>query len=150
MATKIIAINRKAYHEYYIEDTLETGIELVGSEVKSIRQGAVNLKDSFGLIKGGQIFLIGMHIATYDKGSYFNPEPKRERRLLANKAEILKLKAKVEQKGYTLVPTKMYFKGSLVKIELGIARGKQLHDKRATIKEKEQKREIERTLKEYR
>jgi len=149
MTTKIIAINRKAYHDYYIEDTLETGIELVGSEVKSIRQGAVNLKDSFGLVRGGQVFIIGMHISTYDKGSHFNPEPKRDRRLLANKSEILKLKAKIEQKGYTLIPTKIYFKGSLVKIELGVARGKQLHDKRRAIKEKEQKREIERTLKEY-
>ncbi len=149
MTTKIIAINRKAYHDYYIEDTLETGIELVGSEVKSIRQGAVNLKDSFGLVRGGQVFIIGMHISAYDKGSHFNPEPKRDRRLLANKSEILKLKAKIEQKGYTLIPTKIYFKGSLVKIELGVARGKQLHDKRRAIKEKEQKREIERTLKEY-
>lgn len=149
MAIKTIATNRKAYHDYYIEDTLEAGIELVGSEVKSIRQGAVNLRDSFALLRGGQVFLIGMHISTYDKGSFFNPEPKRERRLLLKKAEILKLEAKVHQKGYTLVPTKIYFKGSLVKIELGVARGKELHDKRRAIREKEQKREIERTLKEY-
>lgn len=149
MVTKTIATNRKAYHDYYIEDTFEAGIELVGSEVKSIRQGAVNLRDSFALLRRGEVFLIGMHISAYDKGSFFNPEPKRERRLLLKKAETLKLKAKVEQKGYTLVPTKIYFKGSLVKIELGVARGKELHDKRHAIREKEQKREIERTLKEY-
>ncbi|MGI6213879.1 MAG: SsrA-binding protein SmpB [Christensenellales bacterium] len=148
MAIKNIATNKKAYHDYFIEDTLEAGVELVGSEVKSVRRGTVNLKDSFALVRDNQIFLIGMHISVYEKGSYFNPDPKRERRLLLKKAEILKLKAKTEQKGYTLVPTRIYLKDALVKIELGVAKGKELHDKRRAIKEKEQKREMERAIKE--
>lgn len=145
---KIIARNKKAFHDYFIEDTYEAGIELVGSEVKSIRQGSINLKDSFAIIRNNQVFLINVHISPYNKGSYYNPDPKRDRRLLLKKQEIARLKGKVEQKGYTLVATKAYFKGSLVKVEIGVAKGKELYDKRRTLKEKVQKRDIERALKE--
>ncbi len=145
---KVIAKNRKAYHDYFIEDKYEAGIELVGSEVKSIRQGSVNLRDSFAIIRANQVFLVNMHISPYHKGSHYNPDPKRDRRLLLNKHEINKLRGKVEQKGYTLVATQIYLKNALVKIELGVARGKELHDKRHALKEKAQKREIQRALKE--
>lgn len=144
---KTIVNNKKAYHDYFIEDTYEAGIELQGSEVKSIRLGKISLKESFALIKKGELFLVNAHIAPYEKGSYFNPEAKRDRRLLVKKQEILKLKAKVEQKGYTLVATKVYFKDSLVKVEIGVAKGKELHDKRQTLKDKQQKREVQRALK---
>lgn len=147
---KLIATNKKAYHEYFIEDTYEAGIQLVGSEVKSIRVGNVNLKDSFALIKNNEVFLYNAHISPYVKGSYYNPEPKRTRKLLLHKQEIDKLRGKVEKKGYTLVVTKMYFKQALVKVELALAKGKELHDKRAALKEKQLNRETERTLSEYR
>lgn len=146
---KTVANNKKAYHDFFIEDTFECGIELVGSEVKSIRLGNVNLKDSFAIIRNNEVFLMNAHISPYEMGSHFNPEPRRNRKLLLRKQEILKIRGKVEKKGYTLVATKMYFKGSLVKIELGVAKGKELHDKRQTLRERTQKREIERTLKEY-
>ena len=146
--SKIIAQNKKAYHDYFIEDTIEAGIQLVGSEVKSIRGGNINLKDSYAIVKNGEILLAGCHISPYEKGSHFNPDAKRMRRLLLHKKEILKLKQKVQEKGYTLVVTKVYFKGSLVKTELGLAKGKEGHDKRQVLKEKEQKRQIERALKE--
>ena len=146
---KIVATNKKAYHDYFVEETLEAGIVLVGSEVKSVRLGAVNLRDSFAIVKGGEVFLLGAHIAPYEKGSYFNVDPRRNRKLLLNKAEIRKLKAKTEQKGYTLVPLKLYFKDSLVKVELGLCRGKELHDKRESIKRKEEARKIDRIKKEY-
>lgn len=139
--------NRKAYHDYFIDDTYEAGIVLVGSEVKSVRLGAVNLRDSFAIIKNGEVWLVGAHISPYEKGSYFNLEPRRIRKLLLNKSEINKLVAKTQQKGYTLVPTKMYFAGSLVKVEVGLARGKVMHDKRATLKEKEEKRKLDRIIK---
>ncbi|MBR2479928.1 MAG: SsrA-binding protein SmpB [Clostridia bacterium] len=145
---KVIATNKKAYHDYFIEDTIEAGIQLVGSEVKSIRGGNINLKDSYAIVKNGEILLAGCHISPYEKGSHFNPDAKRMRRLLLHKKEILKLKQKVQEKGYTLVVTKVYFKGSLVKTELGLAKGKEGHDKRQVLKEKEQKRQIERALKE--
>lgn len=147
---KIITTNKKAYHDYFIEDTFEAGIELKGSEVKSIRLGNVNLKDSYAVIKDGEVFLMGAHVSPYEKGSHYNPEAKRSRRLLMHKAEIRKLNQKVKEKGYTLVVTKLYFKDALVKAEIGLARGKEGHDKRAVLKEREQKRTIERALKEIR
>lgn len=147
---KIITTNKKAYHDYFIEDTFEAGVELKGSEVKSIRLGNVNLKDSYAVIKDGEVFLMGAHVSPYEKGSHYNPEAKRSRRLLMHKAEIRKLNQKVKEKGYTLVVTKLYFKDALVKVELGLAKGKEGHDKRAVLKEREQKRDIERALKEIR
>ena len=144
---KVIATNKKAYHDYFIEDTLEAGIVLVGSEVKSIRLGAVNMKDTYCLIRGNEIELINMHISPYDKGSYFNVDARRARKLLIKKAEINKLRGKVEQKGYTIVPTKLYFKQGLVKVELGVAKGKELHDKRQALQDKQQARQLERDLK---
>lgn len=146
---KLVATNKKAYHDYFVEDTYEAGIVLVGSEVKSIRQGALNLRDSFVIIKNGEAFVIGMHISPYKMGSYFNVDARRTRKLLLNRGEINKLRGKVEQKGFTLIPLKVYFKGSLVKVELGLCRGKELHDKRASIKEKENNRNLQRVLKEY-
>ena len=146
---KLIAENRKARHDYFVEDTYEAGIVLVGCEVKSIRQGQVNLRDSFAIIKNGEVFAVGMHIAPYQMGSYFNHDPRRNRKLLLNKAEIRKLKAKVEQKGYTLVPLKIYFKDALVKVELCLCKGKETHDKRESIKRREEDRKIDRIKKEY-
>lgn len=118
MDIKIVASNKKAYHDYFIDSTYETGIVLVGSEVKSIRLGGVNLKDSFCIIKNGEIFILNMHVSPYEKGSYFNEDPRRTRKLLMKRAEIDKLLGKVSAKGYTLVPTKIYFKGGLVKVEV--------------------------------
>ena len=146
---KIVATNKKAYHDYFIEDCLEAGIVLVGSEVKSIRLGQVNMKDTYCLIRGDKIELINLHISPYEKGSYFNVDSRRARKLLLKKAEINKLRGKVEQKGYTLVPTKMYFKQGLVKVEVGDAKGKELHDKRQSLQEKQQARQLERDLKNY-
>lgn len=145
---KVAATNKKAYHDYYIESTLEAGIALQGSEVKSVRLGNVNLKDSYAVVKNGEILLVGAHIAPYEKGSYFNPDAKRMRRLLLHKKEILKLKQKVAEKGYTLVVTKMYFKDALVKVELGLAKGKEGYDKRNAIRERDEKRMAERAVKE--
>ncbi len=149
MNIKTIATNKKAYHDFFIEDTLEAGISLAGTEVKSIRLGSISLKESFAIIKENSVFLINAHIAPYKMGSYFNVDPKRMRRLLLNRSEINKLKGKVEKKGYTLVPTKVYLKGALVKVEIGIAKGKEEHDKRDSIKEKEQMREIDRAVSVY-
>ncbi len=146
---KTVATNKKAFHDYFVEDTYEAGIVLVGSEVKSIRQGALNLRDSFVIIKNGEAFLIGMHVSPYKMGSYFNVDARRTRKLLLNRAEINKLRGKVEQKGFTLIPLRVYFKDALVKVELGLCRGKELHDKRAAIKEKENNRNLQRVLKEY-
>ena len=146
---KIIATNKKAYHDYFIEDTLEAGIALEGHEVKSLRLNNVNMKDSFAIVKNGEVFLVGMHISPYKMATMFKIDPMRNRRLQLHKSEIRKLKQKVEQKGYTLVPTKLYFKDALVKVELGVARGKELHDKRDAISEKENKRKLDRVLKEY-
>jgi SsrA-binding protein len=146
---KIIANNKKAFHEYFVEDSYEAGIQLVGSEVKSIRLGNVNLKDSFVIIKNNECILINTHISPYEKGSFFNLDPKRDRRLLLNKNEIRKLKAKVEQKGYTIIPIKLYFKQALVKLEIALCKGKELHDKRQDLEDKQVKREIERDMKQY-
>ena len=145
---KLIATNKKAYHDYFVEDTYEAGVVLVGCEVKSVRAGAVNLRDSFVIIKNGEVWMLNVHIAPYKQGSYNNVDSKRTRKLLLNKREINKLRGKVEQKGYTLVPLKIYFKDALVKIEIGLCKGKELHDKRAAIKEKEVNRSIRRELKE--
>lgn len=146
---KIVSNNKKAYHDYFIEDTYEAGIVLVGSEVKSIRQGACNLKDSYCIIRKGELFVVNMHISPYEKGSYFNEDPRRTRKLLMKKAEINKLLGKVEQKGYTLVVTKVYFKEGLVKTEVALAKGKELHDKRDSIKKKDNDRDIARQLRSY-
>lgn len=146
---KVVATNKKAYHDYFVEDTYEAGIVLVGSEVKSVRKGAVNLKDSYAIIKGNEAFLLGVHISPYEKGSCFNEDPLRTRKLLLNRQEINKIRGKIEIKGYTLVPLKMYFKQSLVKVELGICKGKELHDKRQAIKTREENRNIQRIKKEY-
>lgn len=149
MSIKIIATNKKAYHDYFIEDTYEAGIVLVGSEVKSIRLGQVNLKDSYCIVKGGNLELVNAHISPYEKGSFFNVDARRTRKLLMHKAEIDKLRGKVEIKGFTLVPTKMYFKQGLVKVEVGLAKGKELHDKRKALADKDMKRSLERQLKNY-
>ena len=146
---KIVATNKKAYHDYFIEDCIEAGIVLVGSEVKSIRLGQVNMKDTYCLIRGDEIELINLHISPYEKGSYFNVDSRRSRKLLLKKAEINKLSGKVEKKGYTLVPTKLYFKQGLVKVEIATAKGKELHDKRQSLQDKQQARQLERDLKNY-
>ena len=144
---KPITTNKKAYHDYFIEDTYEAGIVLVGSEVKSVRVNGANLKDSYISIKNGEVLLIGPHIAPYEKGSVFNVNAKRDRKLLLNKKEIDKLRGKVEQKGYTIVATKMYFRKALVKLEIALAKGKELHDKRQAMAEKQTRRDVERELK---
>lgn len=141
---KSIAQNKKARHDYFIEDTYEAGIELFGTEVKSIRQGKVNLKDSYAGIYKGEVYAYNMHISPYEKGNIFNKDPIRIRKLLLNRFEINKLIGYVQQKGYTLIPLSIYLKGSLVKLELAVAKGKQLHDKRQTIAERDAKREVER------
>ena len=146
MSEKTVATNKKAYHDYFIEESYEAGIELVGSEVKSIRKGAVNLKDSYAAVKDGELYLYNAHISPYEKGSFFNPDPRRRRRLLMHKKEITRLKSKTEQKGYTLVVTRLYFKDSLVKAEVALAKGKELYDKRKTLKEKQIKRDVARAL----
>ncbi len=145
----VIATNKKAYHEFFIEETFEAGIQLVGSEVKSIRNGGVNLKDSFAIVKNGELFLINAHISPYKMGSFYNPDPRRDRRLLMHKKEIDRLAGKVQQKGYSIVVTKMYFKQSLVKVEVALAKGKELHDKRNALKEKQLNREVSRALADY-
>lgn len=146
---KIITQNKKAYHDYFIEDTYECGIALAGTEVKSIRLGHVNLKDSFASLKSGEVVLIGMHISPYEKGNIFNKDPLRDRKLLMHKAEIRRLIGKIKEDGYSLVPIKVYLKGSLVKVEIALARGKKNYDKRNAIAEKEAKRRIDRKIKEY-
>jgi SsrA-binding protein len=145
---KQIASNKKAFHEYFVLDRYEAGIELFGTEVKSIRGGSLNLKDSYCLVKDGEIFVRGMHISPYEKGNIFNRDPDRDRRLLMHKREIIKLGSKVAQDGVTLIPLSVYFKDSRVKLEVGLCKGKQLHDKRESAAKRDAKREIERTLKE--
>lgn len=147
MDTKLIAKNPTAYHNYTIEDKLEAGIVLAGTEIKSIRNGKVNLKDSYALIKNGEAFVLGMHISPYEHGNIFNKDPLRTRKLLLNKKELNKLTGLIQQKGYSLVPISMYFKGSLVKIELGIGKGKKLYDKRQEIAKKEANLRIQKELK---
>ncbi|MCA5960275.1 SsrA-binding protein SmpB [Blautia sp. RD014234] len=142
-----IANNKKAYHDYFIEDTYEAGIELAGTEVKSMRMGKCSIKESFIQIDRGEVFVYGMHISPYEKGNIFNKDPLRTRKLLLHQYEIRKIAGKIAEKGYTLVPLKVYFKGSLVKVEIGIAKGKKLYDKRQDIAKKDQKREAEREFK---
>ena len=144
---RLIANNKKAYHDYFIEDTYEAGIELFGSEVKSMRMGKCSIKESFVQIDKGEVFVYGMHVSPYEKGNIFNKDPLRTRKLLLHQYEIRKIAGKIAEKGYTLVPLKVYFKGSLVKVEIGIAKGKKLYDKRETIAKKDQRREAEREFK---
>ena len=144
---KLVANNKKASHEYVIDDTYETGIALAGTEVKSIRMGKCSIKESFVKIEKGEVYIYGMHISPYEKGNIFNKDPLRVRKLLLHGYEINKLIGKIQQKGCTLVPLKVYFKGSLVKVEIGLARGKKLYDKRADIAKKDQKREAEKEFK---
>ena len=144
---KIIAKNSKAYHDYFIEEKYEAGIALVGTEVKSIRMGNVNLKDSFCLIKDGQMAVHGMHISPYEKGNIFNKDPRRPRQLLMHKREIMKLFGKMKQDGYALVPLSIYLSRARVKLEIGLAKGKKLYDKRESAAKRDTKREIDRTMK---
>ena len=143
---KVIALNRKARFEYYIEETFEAGISLIGSEVKSIRNNELNLGDSFVFIRGGEVFIKNLFIKAYSHSNSFSPEPIRDRKLLLNKREILKLTRLVNEQGYTIIPTRMYFKQALVKVEIAIAKGKKLYDKRETIKRREIDREISRKI----
>ena len=145
--TKQIAANRKAYHDYFVDQKYEAGISLVGTEVKSLRAGQVNLKDSYCTIKDGEIFVNGVHISPYEKGNIFNTDPRRVRKLLMHKREILKLFSLVSQKGYTLIPLSLYFKDSKVKVEIGLCRGKKLYDKRDAEAEKQANRDSERARK---
>ena len=147
MNTKLIAKNPTAYHNYTIENKLEAGIVLSGTEIKSIRSGKVNLKDSYASIKNGECFIYGMHISPYEQGNIYNKDPLRTRKLLLNKKEINKLFGLIKQKGYSLIPISLYFKGSLVKLELGIGKGKKLFDKRQDIAKKDAQRKMERALK---
>lgn len=144
---KLIANNKKAYHDYFIDDKYEAGIELFGTEVKSIRMGKCSVKEAFVKIDKGEVYISGMHISPYEKGNIFNKDPLRIRRLLMHKYEIMKLNGKIAEKGYTLVPLQVYFKGSLVKVQVGLARGKKLYDKRADIAKKDQRRELEKEFK---
>ena len=146
---KLVANNKKAYHDYFIDDTYECGIELFGTEVKSVRMGHASIKEAFVRIeKDGQVWVHGMHISPYEKGNIFNRDPLRSRKLLMHKQEIRRLFGKIREKGFTLVPLKVYLKGSLVKVEIGLARGKKLYDKRQDIAKKDAKRDMERAFKE--
>lgn len=145
---KVLATNRKARHEYFIEDTIEAGIALKGTEVKSVRNGKCNIKDSFAMVENGEVYLYNMHISPYEQGNIYNQDPLRKRKLLLHKREIRRLDGYLKQKGYTLIPIRMYLKKGLVKVELSIAKGKKLYDKRETIAKKEAERKIERQLKE--
>ena len=147
---KTIAQNKKAYHDYFVDESYEAGIELCGTEVKSLRAGKVNLKDSWCSIVDGEIFVNGMHISPYEHGNIFNRDPIRVRRLLMHKKEIMKLYGTVKQTGYSLIPLSLYFKGSRVKVQVGLCRGKKLYDKRADMAAKSAKRDIDRAMKESR
>ena len=144
---KLIANNKKAFHDYFIEEKYEAGISLAGTEVKSLRQGKCSIKESFVRIEKGEVFIYGMHISPYEKGNIFNKDPLRVKKLLIHKYEINKMAGKIAEKGYTLVPLQVYFRGSLVKVELGLAKGKKLYDKRQDIAKKDQKREAEKEFK---
>ena len=144
---KLIANNKKAYHDYFIEDKYEAGISLAGTEVKSLRQGKCSIKESFIRIEKGEVFIYGMHVTPYEKGNIFNKDPLRVKKLRLHKYEINKMAGKIAEKGYTLVPLQVYFRGSLVKVEIGLAKGKKLYDKRQDIAKKDQKREAEREFK---
>lgn len=144
---KIISKNSKAYHDYFIDSKIECGIALAGTEVKSIREGKVNMKDSYAQVKNGELFIYSLHISPYEKGNIFNKDPLRVRKLLLHGYEINKMIGKIATKGYTIVPLRVYFKGSLVKMEIALARGKKLHDKRDDLAKKDLRRETERDFK---
>jgi SsrA-binding protein len=143
---KVITVNRQAYHDYFVERTVEAGISLVGTEIKSIREGRVNLRGSYAIVRNGEIWLENAHIALYEHGNRYNHEPLRNRKLLLHRREIEQLASKVETKGLTLIPLKLYIKGGRAKIELGLCRGKKLYDKREAIAERDVKRQIERVI----
>ena len=145
--TKQVTANKKAWHDYFVEEKYEAGIELAGTEVKSIRQGQINLKDSYCTFKDGELFVRGMHISPYEKGNIFNKDPLRARRLLMHKREILKLFARIKQDGYSLIPLSVYLSGPRVKVELAVARGKKLYDKREAAAKRDAKREMDRAMK---
>ena len=145
--SRLIANNKKAYHDYFIEETYEAGIALHGTEVKSLRMGKCSIKESFIRIENEEVYIYGMHISPYEKGNIFNKDPLRVKKLLLHKTEIRKLRAKIAEKGYTLVPLKVYFTNRLVKVEIGLAKGKKLYDKRQDIAKKDQRREAERDFK---
>lgn len=145
---KIITVNRKARHDYFVEETYECGIALAGTEVKSLRAGTVNLKDSYCSIKDGEMFVLGMHISPYEQGNIFNRDPLRQRKLLMHKREIMKLFGYVKRDGYSLIPLSLYFKGSRVKLELGLCKGKKLHDKRDDAARRDASREMDRAMRE--
>ena len=144
---KLIANNKKAFHDYFIEDTYEAGIALAGTEVKSLRMGKCSIKESFIRVENGEVYIYGMHISPYEKGNIFNRDPLRPKKLLMHKAEIRKLVGKIAEKGYTLVPVEVYFKGSLVKVDIALAKGKKQYDKRQDIAKKDMRREAERDFK---
>ena len=144
---KLIANNKKAYHDYFIEDNYEAGISLHGTEVKSLRMGKCSIKESFIRIENGEVIIYGMHVSPYEKGNIFNKDPLRPRKLLLHRAEINKLVGKIAEKGYTLVPLRVYFKGSLAKVEIGLAKRKKLYDKRQDIAKRDQRREVEKEFK---
>ncbi len=143
---KVVATNRKAHHDYHIEDTLEAGLVLTGSEIKSIRAGQVNLRDSYAAIRDDELWLVNTHIAPYQQASYSNHEPRRDRKLLLHRREINRLIGKLQEKGLTLIPLKIYLKNSRAKVELGLARGKKLYDKRQTMRERDDRRQIDRAV----
>jgi SsrA-binding protein len=145
---RVVATNRKARHDYAIEDTIEAGIVLIGSEIKSIRAGRVNLRDGYAAIEDGEVWLHNVHIAPYDPASRYGHEPRRRRKLLLHKREIARLERRVQEKGYTLVPLRLYLRGDLAKVELALARGKRQYDKRAAIAEREARRRTERAIRE--
>lgn len=146
MSEKLIANNKKAYYDYFIEDKIEAGICLQGTEVKSLRLGKCSIKESYIKITNGEVFIIGMHIATYENGNIYNHEETRTRKLLLKKSEILKLQQQVDKNGYTLVPLRVYFSNQYAKVEIGLAKGKKKYDKRQSLKEKDMKRQIERRI----
>ena len=144
---KLVSNNKKAYHDYFIDETYEAGVALHGTEVKSVRMGKCSVKESFIRIENGEVIAYGLHISPYEKGNIFNRDPLRPKKLLLHKYEINKLAGKIAEKGYTLVPLKVYIKGDLIKVEIGLARGKKLYDKRQDIAKKDQRREVEREFK---
>lgn len=145
--TKLVVQNKKAWHDYFVEGKFEAGIELFGTEVKSIRAGTVSLKDAYCIFRDGELYIKGMHVSPYEKGNIFNKDPLRERRLLMHKKEIMELLGTSKQDGYTLIPLSVYFKRSLVKIQIGLCKGKKLHDKRDSIAKRDAAREIDRAIK---
>ena len=147
-SVKVMARNREAYHEYFVEEEMEAGIELCGTEVKSIRKGTLNLKDSYCVVKNGEIYVHSLHISPYEQGNIFNRDSRRVRRLLMHRREIMRLLGKVKQDGYSLIPLSVYLKGSRVKVKVGLCKGKKLYDKRQSAAERDAKRQIDRAMKE--